>query len=72
MFIREVDRKYHHTTQDVERYALEARDIAARIFEHEEDRRAVLPTLVNLLASSQVWYEQGQPLPAMAIPRNSH
>lgn len=72
MFIREVDRKYHHTPDDVERYAREAQEIAAKVFDSDDDRRAVLSTLVNLLASSQVWYEQGQALPAMAIPRNQH
>ena len=69
MFIRETARKYHHTPEDVQRYATEAKEIAAQVFEHDDDRRAVLPTLVNLLASSQVWYEQGQLGPAMAIPQ---
>lgn len=44
----------HHTADEVEALAEQARDIAARIFRDDEDRRAVLPTLLHLLGAKTV------------------
>jgi hypothetical protein len=61
---------HHHTPDQVRGYL----QVALRICETEElDEETVgviLPTLVQLLSSKQVFYAQPAALPAMAIPRN--
>lgn len=49
---------FHHTTVQVEAAAREACDIADRIGLDEADRAALLPMILTLLASKQVFYEQ--------------
>jgi hypothetical protein len=52
---------HHHTPEQVDGYVREACDIADRIGLDEEDRAALLPQIVTLLASKQVFYEQISP-----------
>jgi hypothetical protein len=61
---------HHHTPQQVENAARAALEIADAIGLDDADRAALLPTMLTLLSSKQVFYEQAAPLPAMAIPRN--
>jgi hypothetical protein len=53
---------HHHTPEEVEGFMLTALDIADRHGLDAEDRAAVLPVLVQLLSSKQVFYEQAAPL----------
>lgn len=56
----------HHTAEEIEQYAEQARDVARRVFEHPEDQAAVLPTLIGLFAAKQILLEQVQPSPLLA------
>jgi hypothetical protein len=61
----------HHTPEQVQAYLEQASEIAYAVPLTNEERVSVLPTLVTLLASKQLFYEQMAPMPAMAIPRNA-
>lgn len=49
---------HHHTLDQVQQYASAARDIGDALALSPEDRAALLPTLLTLIASKQVFYEQ--------------
>jgi hypothetical protein len=61
---------HHHTPDQVRGYLQVAQRICEGEDLDEETTRAVLPVLVQLLSSKQVFYQQPAALPAMAIPRN--
>ncbi len=54
---------YHHTSAQVAEAAQEAVRIADDLVLTDEERLAVLPTLVTLLSSKQIFYEQVGPIP---------
>ncbi len=49
---------HHHTAAQLEAHAREACDIADRIGLDDADRSVLLPVLLTLLSSKQVFYEQ--------------
>ena len=52
----------HHTDEQVSEYLVRAVKILNRRDFTPEERAAVLPVVVTLLASKQVFYEQPQPV----------
>lgn len=58
---------YHHTTEQVGDYLDRALAILAERELSEAERARVLPALVTLLSSKQLFYEQ--PAPVMLDPR---
>ena len=55
----------HNTPEQIEGYARMAKETAERIFEHPEDVRAVLPTLIGLYSAKQIVFEQAAPSPLL-------
>ena len=56
----------HHTPEQIEGYTRMALEVADRLFEDADDRRAVLPTLIGLFAAKNIVLEQAQPSPLLA------
>jgi hypothetical protein len=59
---------HHHTSDQVIGYVREAQRICEEVDLSSNATIALLPTLVTLLSSKQVFYEQVGPLPGLAIP----
>ena len=52
---------HHHSPEQVQGYVEQAREIATALDLNFGERAALLPTLVTLLSSKQVFYEQVAP-----------
>ena len=60
---------YHHSPEQVGEYVTQAFAVCDNLKLSDAEREALLPTLVTLLSSKQVFYEQIAPM--MAIPQNA-
>jgi hypothetical protein len=58
---------HHHTAEQVDGYLVEALMMSERHMLTEDVRAAILPTLVSLLSSKQVFYEQAAPVGAIDL-----
>jgi hypothetical protein len=58
---------HHHTAEQVDGYLVEALMMSERHMLTEDVRAAILPTLVSLLASKQVFYEQVAPVQGLDL-----
>ena len=63
---------HHHTPEQVRKYVEQAKAICDDVPLLEDERVALLPTLVTILSSKQVFYMEAAPLPNLAIPRGNH
>ena len=70
MYVRKTAEIHHSSDEQVAGYARGAVAIADELDLSAEDRAVLLPTIMAQLASKQVFMEQQQTGPVMAIPRN--
>jgi hypothetical protein len=61
----------HNTHEQLVGYVREACAVADECLLSDDDRAVLLPTILNLAAGKQLFFEQAAPvLPVMDIPRN--
>lgn len=59
----------NYTREQVERLVMDTLEVAAAAVLEGEDRAALLPAILDKLASKQVVLEEIGPLPNMVVPR---
>lgn len=62
---RKTGTDHHHSDDEIEGYLVKAIRLIEQRKLTREEGAAVLPTLVNLYAAKQVFYEQVQPAPIL-------
>ena len=70
MYVRKVAEVHHSTHEQLVGYAKDAVSVADEAGLEASDRLALLPVIFTAVQSKQVYMEQGNIAPTMAIPKN--